>query len=264
MFGPFGFPAEDLLAEAPPDYEWERLLLTIKLGVAAGFFLVIFPMFFASPVFEGEAVEKEEKEGIKTTKTITVAPSKKKRSKTSKNQTTEAPKESSTADAKEPVAYEVDPKATLYGVAGFMVSFVYILLMHSPDNYYASNGVFQAPLLTPDECKYMLDMADRVADRNYESAKAVSAMYSLTGEEVNTTTSAFLEDPYGWNKMRHSVYQTTDLNLVTDPFTNEDRDYISEKLHTRLSPLLQRIYGIPPSSVRCNDVSVHYFEKEEC
>lgn len=52
-------------------------------------------------------------------------------------------------------------------------------------------------------------------------------------------------------------------NLVTDPFTREDRSWISHRLDSRLSPLLERAFGIPASSVRANDMFVVRYDAME-
>ena len=73
--------------------------------------------------------------------------------------------------------------------------------------------------------------------------------------EENKTIMGLLSQPYGWQKTRHGIYPTTDLNIITDPFTKSDRLWIQNILNTRLAPLLERIYGIPATSIRANDVS---------
>jgi hypothetical protein len=107
-------------------------------------------------------------------------------------------------------------------------------------------------------------MADTAAASNYENAKSVQAMYDLMGvaggeREANDTVKGLLEDPQGWNKARHKAYPTTDLNLVTDRFTKENREWIKQKMDARLSPIIQRIYGVPPSAVRATDVSHAFY-----
>lgn len=43
--------------------------------------------------------------------------------------------------------------------------------------------------------------------------------------------------------------------VITDPFTRSDLDWLQTKLDARLAPTLSRIFGIPESSIRANDVS---------
>ena len=72
-----------------------------------------------------------------------------------------------------------------------------------------------------------------------------------------------MREPVGWQKTRHSTYPTTDLNLVTDPFSREARQYISQKLDRRLAPLLERIYGVTPRAIRANDMFVVRYDAKE-
>ena len=74
------------------------------------------------------------------------------------------------------------------------------------------------------------------------------------GEEEGKGKSV-LDEPRGWRKDRHSSYATTDLNLVTDHFTQQDRAWLRDILNARLGPTIQRVYGITPSAIRANDVS---------
>jgi cytoskeletal protein RodZ len=248
--GPFGFPAEDLLAEHPPDYQRERILLTAKLVAIFIFFIVLVPVMMATPVEPEKPTEEPSKE-VPDAKTKT-----RKKSKAKQQQPVipESPKDGDDDDD-EIIIYEAHPLVSFLSVFGFMFFTVFILATHNPDNYYAANGVFQAPLFSPAECQDILNMADAAAQVNYEKARSVHAMYELTGRDANETGTGLLEDPKGWQKLRHGSYPTTDLNLVTDPFTKENHDYLKQKLDARLSPIIQRIYGIPPAAVRAYDVS---------
>lgn len=311
--GPYGFPAEDLLTESPPNYPNERWIVTIKIIVVFFFFIVVLPLMMVSPVVENDENENDAVDGkgmkevkstttttttiisnTKTTmngKTSTNGKRRSKKSSQSKVETIksnkEKEKEAAAAAAKVENDGEVPMEVAVHPLAGFISSvgcIVFIsltILTQSPDNYYTPNGVFQAPLLTKDECQTILQMADDAASVNYQKAKSVEGMYNLIGAvgggvkndndhdnefddddddgAANQTIMAFLQEPYGWNKIRHREYPTTDLNLVTDPFTKEHRDYIKDKLDARLSPIIQRIYGIPPASIRATDVSFFCF-----
>jgi hypothetical protein len=136
--------------------------------------------------------------------------------------------------------------------------------MSSPDNYYTTRTVFETPLFTEAECAYLVDMAERVADVNYRQAQQERARLVLetaastedvVKEMLGQPLKGYLEDPPGWQKLRHRSFPTTDLNLVTDPFTREDQEWVRTKLDARLAPTLERIFGVPPSSIRAIDVS---------
>ena len=123
-------------------------------------------------------------------------------------------------------------------------------------------------------------MAHAAAQRNAESAQRDKASlllqhHDLKDEDIMTTQqqdgnatttyseeqyklnklNSIIRDPFGWKKDRHTSYPTTDLNLVTDPFTAEDRAYLAERLNARLAPVVERAFGISRGAIRANDVS---------
>ena len=61
-------------------------------------------------------------------------------------------------------------------------------------------------------------------------------------------------EPYGWQKLRHGQYPTTDLGVGDDPFTRDDLEWISQILNRRLAPVVARIYGVPEHSLVSNDI----------
>lgn len=126
------------------------------------------------------------------------------------------------------------------------------LMLKSPNNVYAARAIFQAPMLSGAECKEVIAMADRAAERNFKAAKNAGGD-DLTTEEAR---KLLMDHPKGWQKSRHSKYPTTDLNLIIDPFLKEDRIYLEEKLNARLAPMIERVYGIVPGAIRANDVSI--------
>ena len=256
--GPFGFPeeAEKLLTETLPNYPFERILLVVKLMGVFLFFMAILPVLMAEPVeVENESKKSEEATNSKL-KGKHRGKKSRKRKETKVQQHATKDKNTGPHDEDE-VVYAIHPMSGFFSVLGCLVFLPLVLILSSPDNYYTPNGVFQVPLLTKKECQQILDMADAAAKANYEDAKSVQAMYELTGGEMdeNSDTKSLLEEPQGWQKLRHASYPTTDLNLITDPFTREDRDWIKQKLDARLAPIIQRIYGVPPSAIRATDVS---------
>lgn len=121
-------------------------------------------------------------------------------------------------------------------------------ILGTSNNFYSARSVFVAPMLTTHEC-------DSLIQRSHEAAKQNLKQHPNSDE--------FTKSPKGWRKERHGSYPTTDLNLVTDPFTKEDRQYLAERLHARLAPLIHRIYGIAPSSIRANDMFVVRYDADE-
>jgi hypothetical protein len=134
-----------------------------------------------------------------------------------------------------------------FSLGGFFFVAGYLLLSGSPNNRLTARSVFQSPLFTREECRHILDVADLAAARNYEAALAI------TQEEANATITAWKKEPLGWGKMRHGNYPTTDLNMVIDPFTKHDREWLGDLLDRRLAPTLARIYGLPTNSIRANE-----------
>jgi len=98
-------------------------------------------------------------------------------------------------------------------------------------------------------------MAERVAGENYDMAqKFVRTGENSTDSSINRRMEGYLKEPFGWQKTRHKHHPTTDLNLVTDSFSDEDRAWIQQRLDARLAPTLERIFGVPQSAIRANDM----------
>jgi hypothetical protein len=273
--GPFGFPAEFLLTEHPPDYPRERINVIIYLVAVFLFFSVFVPTLFAEVAKEENTETKAPQEPpVQESTTTSTKKSAKKSVKRMKKEAAPSSKAVVVPEKEETpppvVVYEIRAAVTLQCCLACMFFLAWILLKLSPDNYYTTRGVFQAPVLTREECQTILKMADVAADISYKEAKSVEAMYNLLppseGEDeddaaerqLDDTVKGLLQEPVGWQKFRHGNYPTTDLNIVTDPFTKEDRAFIKEKLDARLSPILQRIWGIPPSAIRANDVRMSF------
>lgn len=131
-------------------------------------------------------------------------------------------------------------------IIGILLSGYWIL--STSNNYYSARSVFVAPLLSNDECQHLIQSSHEAAQRNLKQFP---------------DNDEFKQSPKGWRKERHGSYPTTDLNLVTDPFTKEDRKYLGTRLHARLSPLISRLYGVPPTSIRANDMFVVRYDAHE-
>ena len=50
---------------------------------------------------------------------------------------------------------------------------------------------------------------------------------------------------------------------MTDPFTRDDRSWLSDRLDSRLAPILERTFGVPASSIRANDMFVVRYDAKE-
>lgn len=146
---------------------------------------------------------------------------------------------------------EVSPEVSLFvfTMIGCLASIGY-LIASSPHNSYASRGVFSFPLLSEAECELLLHKAAEAAQRNLASPP-----------DNNETLAMLQRHPAGWQKARHGLYPTTDLNLVTDPFTAEDRDLLGGILDQRLAPVLERVFGVARGAIRANDLFVVRYDE---
>jgi hypothetical protein len=262
--------AEDLLTLTLPNYDLERTLLSIALGVAIVFWIIIVPSLVA--------LRKTSSSSTVTSSSEKVATTIKKKAETqnnngvnkgkngkSKGKKTALSNEGGSATAKEseqsrrkssaddePPVVIVEQLAWLpmVTVLACLATCFYLIATQSSTNSFAARGVFEAPLLRADECQSILDRAYKAANQNI-----VNLEQGKDNTAGDKTTSLLHNEPLGWQKMRHRAYPTIDLNLVTDPFTAEDRIYIKELLDARLAPLVQRLYGLSSAnSIRANDV----------
>lgn len=142
-------------------------------------------------------------------------------------------------------------KTGFFSIIGLISSLFLAMIIVSPDNRYTPRAILELPLFTRDECDHIVIMVEKAAQKNHELAK----LETLHGA-MNETVEDLLKDPVGWRKKRHGQFPTTDLNVVNDPFTENDRNWLQEKFDARLSPSLERIYGVPRSSIRARDIFV--------
>ena len=138
--------------------------------------------------------------------------------------------------------------STLLSVIVGVICCTYYVWTHSPHNVQVARGIFEAPLLTTDEVQEWLNIGSQVATRNVQLALEAKKERS-SNQSISPKYEEFLTTPMGWRKFRQPAYPLTDLQVESDPFTNDELDWIQDKLDKRLAPLLQRIYGVPPSSL---------------
>ncbi len=271
----FEFPGEKYLLEDVPDYGIQRQMLIVKFFLTFVFWTMVLPSFLASE----QRSDESPKETVASTTTTTKSSSRttrktttttivkvhqrktKKQSRTSKknepngqnDDSSSTPTAGDTDSNKGGTVKVVDGHVNLLCLFAFLLHAIYLLVNSSPDNYYTSRTVFESPLFSQSECNYLVDMAERVAGRNYDLAQKF--VETNSGEIEDPTMLGYLKEPLGWQKTRHQSHPTTDLNLVTDSFLDEDRAWIQQRLDARLAPTLERIFGVPPSAIRANDVS---------
>lgn len=230
-----------------PDYEgesWKVVKIMIGLALFWGF---VVPSLASRPVVEENASAQDAKsenilEKAKTSSKDSKGTKKgRKASHVAKNAGTQSTTSSTKQQA--PQARYIPLWANVASITGLLCSVIYVLFTMSPYNYYTPRRVFEAPLLTHQECQQVVAMAERAAQRNVP-------------QDTSNTSDPLLQEPVGWQKTRHGSYPTTDLNLVTDPFTKEDRAWISDLLDRRLAPSMERFLGVPPAAIRMNDLFI--------
>jgi len=297
------FAGEPYLRNPPPDYPAEWSAIVVKLVATVVFFVVVVPLLL--PIVFGVETEEEarghQSNGIETKSNGSGSipsgggggggsgkkPHRSKRRKPTQKTTNEpdtlSPQSASAvATSTQKVTIVATPPLLLPLLNVLCLVICFVIIASSPNNYTAARAVFQAPLLSPDECQYIIDMAHRAAERNLKEVEGdrdrAEFLHTTGISRIDDDAEEFVEkqqqeegakkgrslfdEPKGWRKDRHDSYPTTDLNLVTDSFTKGDRAYIANILDARLSPLLQRVYGIAPGAVRANDIFIVRYDYE--
>lgn len=263
------FPVEDLLIHHPPAFEEEWRELIRKLMFTVVFFVLIAPNFIKAhyakktPPKRRDESSKDSFESLSTgngkviTRTIINGKEQKvvaKQRKTKKN-----------TAAKEKDSEEEDDKKVVE-VPGFVfillnIAFIFTivtLILKSPNNIDTARRVYVAPLLRPEETASIIQMGHEAAARRADRAKKELALLKLENDDDKNGAAIYdlekiLEWPEGYKKDRHEAYPTTDLNVVVD-FSQEDKKFLKKILDARLSPILERVYGVTRDSIRANDI----------
>ena len=263
------FAGESFFQVPVPNYGHSHVVVSVLLILSLVFWIFVVPVCLSKEITVVAPAEPQSQNETKITNNDKknkkknpsgITGSKKKddidtdTKKKKENKSNQVPDEATT------VIREVPLWASALAVVGFMTTTSVILLYYSPYNSWLPRRVFVAPVFTGDECHEILNRAMVAAERNRVQAEAKVSMAGgwdqIQDGKENTTLTYLLDHPSGWQKMRHGAYPTTDLNLVTDPFTKEDRDYIGNLLDRRLSPVMARVLGISKGSIRSNDMFV--------
>ena len=255
---PYNYAGEAFLSTSIPDYPLERILLILRIIFAFVAWLVLFPMLTmkrtTKPLKSTTITTTTTKIGIeeKSSSSSKRRGGKKGGKQKFKNDKIIKPQNEDTTNTNEEVVV-ISDVMNFICITGFLVTVCYLLIMVSPDNTFPIRTVFEAPLFTREECQEWIRRSEQAARRNYDMAKQQQQQEQINN--ISDSSLSFLEEPIGWQKKRHQKYSTTDLNVVTDPFSKEDRQWLKEKLDARLAPTIQRVYGVPIGSIRANDVS---------
>ena len=228
------FPGERLLSYNLPNYDrYANIATFITIALAISFVFVM-PVIVALH-FRGKALQEFQKErAAQEASQVGKRKVKRSKSKTGDEKETKLFEEYIRSHQKENEAKQNEYLSKISPrIGGLCLIFLILIVLCSPNNRSTARGVFEAPLLTAEECQKVIDMAHAAANRNYEHALALPE-----GSEENDA-DLLRKEPLGWRKLRHSNYPTTDLNVITDPFTPEDRAFLQEKMNARLAPLVR-------------------------
>lgn len=285
------FPFEEYLSHPLPDYENEWNYIIVKLISTTILFLVVIPSILKviwknrhdninnSKVQSKENNNGKDDKAVRTVTSDITTSGKTRKERKSKSQKKKLSQQQKSPDAKNKdditsnsndndTHVEV-PSMILAVINVFFLFILFFIIALSPNNIDTARRVYQAPLLTKEECQMIINMANRAAERNAIKAKKELASIPtfldpndssimVDHEELNEKKEELekmLKWPTGWKKDRHKNYPTTDLNVVVD-FERKDLENISAILNARLSPLFERIYGITKDSIRANDMFV--------
>ena len=283
------FPGEQFLTDdiTLPDFARERQLIIYKIVAVVSVFIIVLPVLFAA-----KQVELVEQSSASTDCDAAPSAAAKRGAKkrvNNKSKRVNGKKVVQQAGVSSPLKESPSEQATttttvINPIISNLLNLICIIIIFfitflNDNNLFAARTIIQAPVFTREECQHVINMAHAAAQRNAESAqrdKAAlllqhhdlkdeditqtqqqhydNATYSEEQHKLNTLRS-IIKEPSGWKKGRHTSYPTTDLNLVTDPFTAEDRAYLAERLNARLAPVVERAFGIARGAIRANDVS---------
>lgn len=284
------FAGEAFLIDPPPDYPSEWRSIGTRLVLCVSFFAIGVPILL--PVLFGEKVQVEkrptleDKSSLQEERESTGNSGKKsKRDKRRKPTQSGARDDDHAATAEMETVVEV-PSYILPVLNILCLTVCFFIVASSPNNRVAARAVYQAPLLTAEECRHIIDMSHAAAERNVELASKEAAKeeflrgagvisrvddeaddfdqrHQRQGRNDQVKGRTLLDEPRGWTKDRHTSYPTTDLNLVTDSFAPDDRAYIENILDARLAPLFERVYGIAPGAIRASDMFVVRYDYDK-
>jgi hypothetical protein len=277
------FPFELFLSHSLPDYDHEWNIIIVKMIITSVIFLVIIPTLLKAlftKSTKSPANIKSDSSNMTTQVSLTTTvmndkkKSKQKHSKKKSETKTTSNLTSSSHDGDDTKNACIDggdvPSILLILINIIYIFILFLFIATSPNNITTSRHVYQAPLLSKAECQLIIDMANRAAQRNAIQAEKDLASIPTFLDDANVNEElmdqkkkldSLLSSPPGWRKDRHQSYTTTDLNTVID-FTKDDLKQISTLLHSRLSPILEKIYGVSRDSIRANDMFVVRYDAD--
>jgi len=232
-------PAE-YLAASLPDYEKERFHIVIKICASIFLFIFVLPYIFATKKVSANDnintnYDKEQqhtnpkKDSKLQSSSKKISRNKKKIRNGTKQKQHDVSPQSSTDD--KPPQYNVDAvefSAIISNILTLLcILSIFCILFFSNNNLFPARTILQAPILTRDECKHIIDIANKAAKVNAEKTQKEKDLFMLENPDFNPYSSldnirdketikftkwkVLLKDPSGWHKDRHAAYETVDL-----------------------------------------------------
>jgi len=235
-------PEEYLATANLPDYEKERLHIVIKICASIFLFIFVLPYIFATkkvsandnttncnkeqqhthpqkdPISSSsKKIHKNKKKIRKEKHTIFISP----QSSTDDDKPQETDDKPQETDA-------VEFSAIISNILTLLcILSIFCILFFSNNNLFPARTILQAPMLTRDECKHIIDIANKAAKVNAEKGQKEKDLFMLANPDFNpyksidnirdkdtikfTKWKVLLKDPSGWHKDRHAAYETVDL-----------------------------------------------------
>ena len=201
------FVGERFLQIKLPDYSEEYVRLWIYMGSLFIFVILALVLirFYSKTEFYEVTITKETKR-IRTNNNNTT---KDEDDCTKEKETNEKPIVTVKQYTIKKTSRFIFPLSVLILVLG-SIGMGYIIFF-SPQNQFLARRVFEAPILTSEECQQIVEMSNRAAKRNIQIAKQYMEEYDDEDndedqdEDEYKTNDLLLQKPLGWQKLRHGT-----------------------------------------------------------
>lgn len=266
------FPGEKFFRSyVPPDHLQEWGLMKRKMLISVVLFVVIIPILVNSYYDSGESPDEStgknetKRDDRETVKSSDFKKKKRSRGWKGKGEMLIDGRVKSMEEKKQ-VKTKVMPWYILPVLNVTILCILFGILFFSSTNIALSRLVFIAPLLHSQEADTIVAMANAAALRNLEYAQEqLNQWDDSDSSDIKIYEKQKYEkvtkEPKGWTKDRHQSYPTTDLNVAIH-FNREEKAYLSKVLNARLSPLMERLYGVSRQSIRANDMFIVRYDHD--
>ena len=178
-------------------------------------------------------------------------------------------------DTPPPVVVYSEWHVALVSFMGLVWTVVVLLGTLSPHQTMLARGSVGVPLFSVEEMFHLVDRIHATAQRRRQ----------LDSNDTEKNDRFLVGvDPVGFDKVPHAPVTTTTtttssssssssieanlgydctLNWQSHPFTNDDRQWLTQLLHARLAPTLRRLYSVTVDSIVLHDLTVHAYHRLE-